>query len=275
MPTPLADLVVLGAIAFLAFQGMSNGLFLAAYQTIQFIAPLTLAFSFYEKLAQLLQMAGCPEDWAVFASFAALFGGGVLTLRQAGDRWLPEDGAPTYKLLDKIGGLAVGGLGGAVLAGAILILWSMCPLAAPLRIDANKLRVDMGRQMIYRFAALTRVAGAPDYPFVVRGETAAKPGDPDAQPLKEEPYVDVNRNGMRDAGEPFVDLNADGKFSKNIFFHDKNKNKKWDPGVLDRYIIGYWTAEGVLGANPLDVASATDTDDEEEESDGTGDDVQE
>ena len=260
MPTPLADLIVLGSIIFFAFQGMSNGLFSAMYQTVQFLVPLTLALALFDKLSQLAMLTTCPADWSVFAAFGLVLLGGIVAIRQAGAACIPEDGISTFKMLDKLGGLLVAALAGGALAGGVLVLWSMCPFAVQLKVDATALKVDMGSQALVRFAALAESVGT-DKAFVLEGEKIAKATDKNALPLVEEPYCDANGNSMHDDKEPFVDLNRDRKFTKDVYYLDANGNKKWDPGILDKYILGRW-AEAVPEPAALPAASSTEKTDD-------------
>ncbi len=258
MPPAAADLLVIGLIGFCAFQGLTNGLFAAAMQTTQFMVPLALALAMFDRISQFITKFGCPEEWAVFGSFAAVFGLGIFGLRKAAEKWAPEEGIDTYKVLDKIGGIAIGAVGGAALVGGILIAWSMCPLTKQLRIDANALKADMGSQVLIRFEKLTQTAGSPNYVFALHGERLARRNSKRAQPMAE-PYVDVNQNGKRDPTEPFLDMNEDGQFTKQIMYIDANGNGQWDGGKLDRYIIGHWTSTPT-GAQAAAVLPTSTTD---------------
>jgi len=239
MPTGVADLIVLGAVLFYAVQGLSNGAFWAVAQAVQFTVPLTVAFAFYVPLARLLTAVKLSEPQAVFAAFAAIFVGGAFGIRHALAAHTPEDGIHTYKIADKLLGLAVGCGAGAALSGAVLILWSMAPLAPQLTIDMQQVRVDMGAKALSQFKAMNASVGAGD--FMLEGEPAA---DADAETKASgaaEPYLDRNADGQWNEGEPHVEVVHDEAYTGSFDFVDQNANELWDMGVRNMYLVGRWS----------------------------------
>ena len=239
MPTGVADLVVLGAVLFYAVQGLSNGAFWAATQAVQFTVPLTVALAFYMPLARLLTAVKLSEPQAIFAAFAAIFIGGGFGIRQALAAHLPEDGIHTYKIPDKLIGLAVGCGAGAVLSSAVLILWSMAPLAPQLTSDMQGVRVDMGAKALTQFKAINNSVGAGN--FMLDGEPAAGADAESKTPGGEEPYVDRNADGQWNKEEPYVEVAGDKGYTNAFDFVDQNGNQLWDMGVRNMYLVGRWS----------------------------------
>lgn len=239
MPTGVADLIVLGAVLFYAVQGLSNGAFWSVMQAVQFTVPLTVAFAFYVPLARLLTAVKLSEPQAVFAAFAVIFIGGGFGIRQALAAHLPEDGIHTYKIVDKLIGLAIGCGAGAVLSSAVLILWSMAPLAPQLTIDMQQVRVDMGAKALMQFKSLNASVGAGD--FMLEGEPAAGADAENQTPGAQEPYVDRNADEQWNEGEPYVEVVHDKAYTGSFDFVDQNANELWDMGVRNMYLVGRWS----------------------------------
>ena len=228
-------------------QGMTNGLFWSACQAVQFMVPLTLALSFFDTLAGLLTQAKLTEGQGCFAAFAVIFVGGWLGIRQAGVALLPEEGIRTYKLVDRLGGIAVGAFAGTVFAGGLLIAWSMVPLSAQLKIDVDQLKLDAGTKVIQEFEALAQVVGDADKRFVLMGEPAAA-ADAEEFEVAQEPYMDRNSDEQRGEDEPYVDVDGDHKWTEVLRYVDSNANGKRDMGILEMYKTGMWAVPKALAA---------------------------
>lgn len=240
MPSLIGNFLVIGPIVFWAMQGMTNGLFWSAFQTVQFVVPLTLALSFFDTLAGLLAQAKLTQAQGCFVAFAVIFFGGWVGIRQAGVALLPEEGIRTYKIVDRLGGVAMGALAGTVFAGGLLIAWSMVPLSAQLKIDVGQLKFDAGAKVIEQFGALARVVGDPDKAFAVTGEPAAAEDATEFE-VGQEPYTDKNADEQRSEDEPYVDVDGNNKWTEVLRYVDVNGNGQRDMGVMEMYRTGLWS----------------------------------
>lgn len=210
MATIIASIVVIIILLAMIYSGQRDGAYVAAYGLMRNLLAFLIAMTFYEPVSALVtRMAGGTHpgpDYYRVLSFAVLYGAVVGI-----GRWLrltytvPEVRCLAW--LDRGLG-AVFGLGnGIVVAGLVLVVWSMLPFVKYLprdygRVEPQNLWVDAGSGMLvfYDFAT-GPIPGSKK--FVLE------------EPLKQ----DSNGNGRVDPGE----------------FEDVNENGQWDPGWLWRY----------------------------------------
>ena len=118
----LAVLLVLGIIYFQVAQGLYGALIM----TILTILCATMAFNFYESLAQAVLYERQPA-YADAAALVALFVVPLLVLRLLTDRLLPSN-VVLGVWVDRIGGGVLGLITAQVLVGVLLIAVQMLPL---------------------------------------------------------------------------------------------------------------------------------------------------
>jgi len=218
----VATLAVIAIIALLAYDGVRSGLFAATYSLVRNVLAFVLAMTFCEPVMHLLSRLF--SDWHPgplyyrAIGFAAIFGFVFLF-----GRWLKitytDPVVPTYPYADYIGGGAVGVLNGIVLAGVLLVLWSMMPFAKFLpqdfgRVRTEKLPVDAGSLMLRFYSHCTRTMGGSrtfllhdepvlvdeDLPLGVPDRLRDIDGDREPDPVPGESFEDRNGNGKWDRG---------------------------------------------------------------------------
>jgi len=225
--TIIASLGTIFIIALMAYDGARNGLFASCYALVRNVLGFLFAFTLFEPLGGLLSRLFAEEHpgplYLRAVAFVALFGA-VFTL----GRWLKisytEPRVPSYRHADRVGGGALGLLNGFVLAGVVLIFWSLMPFAKFLprdfgRVRTDKLPVDAGSQLLRFYNHCTHTMGGGKR-FLLNDEPILAD--------KEEPF------GVPDA---LRDIDGDGEpdMVPGESFQDENGNGRWDRGWLWRY----------------------------------------
>jgi hypothetical protein len=158
----LGDLVVVMCMVGLALFGWQQGLFLATLAGLQVLASCVLALAFAVHLAPLLLLAECPSHLALALAFLLIFFGSVIAIRLAIGAGVPEGAVRFSDAIDKFGGTCIGLLAGAILAGSLLIAWSMAELPEGFAVRAAELKIDPGSKMIHTFARCINEDGLAD-----------------------------------------------------------------------------------------------------------------
>ena len=158
----LGDLMVVISMAGLALFGWQQGLFLATLAGLQVLASGVLALAFAVHLAPLLLLAECPSHLALALAFLLIFLGSVIAIRLAIGAGVPEGAVRFSDAIDKFGGTCIGLLAGAILAGSLLIAWSMAELPEGFAVRAAELKIDPGSKMIHTFARCMNEEGLAD-----------------------------------------------------------------------------------------------------------------
>lgn len=154
----IGDLVVIMIVVGLALYGWQHGLFLATLAGLQVLGSFLAAIALADAVAPLLAMADCPPSFAFPAAFLLIFFGGVVALRLAVGATVPEGAVRFSEWVDRIGGLLVGAIAGWVLAGAVLVSWSMAPLTDAFVLRGTELRLDPGSWLVSKAACRSLAA---------------------------------------------------------------------------------------------------------------------
>lgn len=212
MTSVIAVLVVLALLGLTAFAGFRDGVFFSTYALMRNLIAFLCAMTFREGLAGVMETlvtaAHPAHDYFVLISFVLILGGVFLLGRFLKVRYTIAY-VPCPHLVDKIAGSTAGLLNGIVVAGVLLIGWSLVPFAKYIPSDLGRVHIkakmlDSGAIMLryYKFAE-ERMGG--NVPFLLDDEKIAE---------------DLNNNGRADPGEGF---------------HDSNYNRKWDRGWMWKY----------------------------------------
>lgn len=259
--TPLvglcAELIVLGAVAGMAAYGWRHGMFLAIVAGLQLVGPFLGAVAFAHPLAAGLEPLGCPAAYALPVAYALLFVGGVVGIRLAVGQVVPEGAMRVEPWIDQIAGGCLGMLAGVILAGAVLVGWSLVPLPGWMRLEPDRLKLEAGTRMLGTFARAAARGGGPQS-VLFAGEEFGGTG-PDAGLRCSEPFVDDNANGRRDpvatpAGgqeglaERYLDIDGNGEFSAAIPFVDHDGDGRRAIGLRDCYRLADWRSVIVVHA---------------------------
>jgi hypothetical protein len=244
---PFGTLLVLAIVAALAAFGFHYGLFLAILAGMGAIATLLVAFGLGEAVAGLLMAVEMPADYALPVSIGVLAVAGALAVRFAIGGAVGEETLRFPPLIDKIGGVLMGGLAGAVVAGTLLVVLSALPIPAAYSIDGTQTKYDLGTRVLKTFARLVEPDAAARE-VLLNGEGPA--GEPTGGPETSELFVDTSGNGLFDgegeAVERHLDHDGNGSFTPRVAFTDTNGNGLRDIGLLERYRLGAWQKLRVL-----------------------------
>lgn len=148
----LGDLVVVMCMVGLAIFGWYRGLFLATLVGLQVLASSMLALAFAARLTPVLLAAECPPQAALAVSFLIIFLGSVTAIHLAIGAAVPEGAVRFSDAIDRFGGTCIGVLAGSVVAGALLVAWSMAELPEGYAVRAAELKIDPGSKIIHTFA---------------------------------------------------------------------------------------------------------------------------
>lgn len=251
-----AELLVLGCVAALVAYGWRHGIFLATIAGLQVLGPFLAALAFARPLAAELEPLGCPSGFALAAAYVLLLAAGVVGIRLAVGRFVPDGAVRFEPWIDQVGGGVIGLLSGVIVGGAVLVGWSLVTVPDWVRLEPNRLRLDAGTRMLRTFArAAGRDGGAQAVLFA--GEEVGASGA--ASGLRcSEPFVDDNGNGRRDpataadtaAGQPerYLDLDGNGEFSAALSFVDRDGDFRRAIGLWDCYRLADWRQVAVMHA---------------------------
>ena len=188
-----------------------------------------------------------PADYALPVSIGVLAVTTAVAVRFAIGGAVEEDTLRFSTLIDKIGGVLVGGLAGAVIAGTLLVVLSALPIPAAYRIYGTQTKFDLGTQVLTIFAGLME-GDATARRVLLNGEAPAD--DPASGLETSEVFVDANGNGLfdgeGDGAEGYLDHDRNGSFTPRVAFTDNNGNGVRDIGLLERYRLGAWQKLRVL-----------------------------
>jgi len=236
-----ADVFVAATVAGFAFYGWQQGLFVTTIASLQVLASALAAVAFASTLAPMLESAGVPSEWALAVGYFGIAAGGVLVTRLAVGAVVPREAISFARAIDTFLSAAVGAVAGMVLAGAILVGWSMAVLPDWARLDAAGMKLDAGSQLLATFTRCLLPAGQ-SRDVLFDGEAAARQseGEPTNAPRCSEPFVDANGNGAFDDGERYLDLDDDGQFTRQRFFAASNGNRRRDFGLRECLRLAAW-----------------------------------
>jgi hypothetical protein len=192
-------------------------------------------------------------DYALPVSIGLLAVGGALAVRFAIGGAVGEETLRFSPLIDKIGGVLMGGLAGMVIAGTLLVVLSVMPIPAAYAIDGSQTKYDLGTGVLKTFARLIEPAAAARE-VLLNGEGPAggesPAGEAAAAPETSELFVDSNGNGLFDgegeAAEGHLDHDGNSRFTPRVVFADRNENGVRDIGLLERYRLRAWQKLRVL-----------------------------
>jgi len=144
----LGDLLMAMVILGVGVYGWQHGMFLATLAGMQVFAAVVAGLALASEIEPLMLQAECPESIAFGAAFLAIFLVVLLLTRLAIGAGVAEDAVRFPPLIDRIGGPLMGIFAGMLLAGAILIAWSMAPVPESLRLDGSQLAIDAGSPLL-------------------------------------------------------------------------------------------------------------------------------
>jgi hypothetical protein len=255
MFTLLANLIVLGSVGYCAWLGFQHGLCKAAIAAVAALVAVVWAVLLFEPLGGLLaslsQMLLGPlvatdfphQSWGFFLAFVIVFGAasGLAWWRVAS--LLEEGEMPVMPLADKAGGAVCGGIGGILVVGAMLVIWSMVPLLGGLKVPAGRLLFDPGAVVLWtggRFAGDFHVDQAGNArSLVLLGEPPSRESVRAAR-LSSEPWHDFDEDSICTDADLYFDVDGNASFTKDLYYEDLDGDKSRRIGMVEKYMISRW-----------------------------------
>jgi len=142
------------------FVGLRARLFTMTAMFVRLVLCLVLAQTFAEQAAVFSRrfIAGVSFDFLLCGAFILIAGGSYFIFTVACLRWLNTDGVVFPMSLDRLGGGIIGAACGFVVAGAVMIAWSMAASFLPIKppIAESDPRFDPGCVLLREFGRLHR-----------------------------------------------------------------------------------------------------------------------
>jgi uncharacterized membrane protein required for colicin V production len=265
-------LAVLPVVA-LGIHGAWHGTFLATIAGLQVLASFLAAAAGAAPLAVYLEPLGCPAPQALVAAYLLIFLGALVATRLAVGAVVKEGVCRLPLMPDRVIGACIGAWAGVLLAGALLVGWSMADMPAWSRFDSSHLPLDAGRRVLWTFARWAVPPGAA-WQAVLDGDppartAAAAGGVPSGTIRAGEPFVDTNGNGVRDgspvgAAEPgdgaerYLDVDGDGEFTADMPWRDLDGDGVRNIGLGECYRLAEWRRVRVRHAPRITSAEAAE-----------------
>jgi hypothetical protein len=235
------DVVVAITVIGLAIYGWRQGAFLATLIGLQALSSFVAALGLSSLIIDLLRAAEfVPPGRLLAVAYLVTFLACAVGIRLAIGAFVPEMAVPLAPLVDGGLGLFVGAVAGFLLAGALLVAWSLAALPGPLRFTPAGLTLDPGAWLLGTFARC--VAVEPERRAELLGGNAAVAAGPDA-PRCSEPFIDIDGDGKLGSGEPLLDVDGNGAFTPDLGFRDTGNDRRRRLGLLECYRLGAW--EGI------------------------------
>lgn len=144
----LGELLVAMVIVGMGLFGWQHGVFLALLAGMQIFIAFLAALACAGLVEPLLVQMECPEPIAFAVAFVAVLALVLLLTRLAIGAGVAEEAMRLPPVIDKVVGPLLGLFAGVLIAGTILVAWSMVPLPESLTIDGPSLRLDMGSPLL-------------------------------------------------------------------------------------------------------------------------------
>lgn len=244
----LLDLLVVAAILGCASWGWLVGLEAASVAALELLACLSVAVMLHEPLAGCLHWVftivlgdWIGGGWSILLAFTLLAWGSFALVRTqlhrraaAGDDMIAE----IDPLTDRLTGVVAGGLGGAVLAGGVLVTLSMIPFLAGLKPSGDRMLLDVGK-LVLRAAGQFAGERHEGRSLPLWGEPPSRISVPTAG-LTSEPWFDADDDGAYTDADRFRDVDGNGTFTKDLYFTDVDADGMRRVGLVDKYVVGRW-----------------------------------
>lgn len=195
-----ADLLVAMPLAGLALYGWQHGIFLAVIAGLQVLGSFVGALALAPVVAAGVEALDCPPAQSLGVAYLVTFLAGLLLTRLAVGGFVPEGAVRFAPIIDRVVGGCFGALAGFVLAGSLLIGWSLLTMPESFRLDVPSLKLDAGARLLATFGRC--VEPNPERRAALMG------GDPSAAARG---LLDCYREGdWRTARRPLAEPSGDG-----------------------------------------------------------------
>lgn len=235
------DFLVAVSVIGLALYGWRQGVFIATLIGLQVLASFVAALALSSLVVDLVRAAEfVPPGRLLAVAYLLTFLACVVGIRLAIGAFVPEMAVPFAPLLDGGLGLFIGAVAGYLLAGALLVAWSLAAMPGSLRFTPAGLSLDPGSFVLKTFARCVAIEPA-RRTELLEGNAGAAPWP--AAPRCSEPFVDLDGDGKHSSGEPFLDVDGNETFTPSLGFRDTGNDRRRRLGLLECYRLGAW--EGI------------------------------
>lgn len=184
----LGDLIVAMVIVGMGLFGWQHGGFLALLAGMQVFVAVLAALAFAGLVEPLIVQMEFPQTISFAVAFLVVLAVVLLLTRLAIGAGVSEDAMRLPPVIDQVAGPLLGLFAGVVIAGTILIAWSMAPLPDSLHVDGPRLRLDMGGPLLRTAARCFEEAGLEDRLLAAYARRDWRP-QPPAEPAAVMPAV--------------------------------------------------------------------------------------
>lgn len=253
-PAAVAAIATPVAAILLGLFGYRHGLFAATVIGLVLLSGVVGALALAPAGAAFLESFDCPAAHSLAVAYGSLVAVAAAVCRFGVGELLHGDDVRLGGLPDKLGGLLVGGVTGMLVAGAVLVGWSMMHLPRGLKPDATAMKADAAARVLQAFARSLHADPAARE-RLLRGDLARDntPSAAGEKVLVSEPFDDVDGDWKRSAEERFLDLDRDGEFTVSAPAIDRSAggSTRRPVGLLEAYWLGSWRTIRVLTAPRL------------------------
>ncbi|MBM4010108.1 MAG: cadherin repeat domain-containing protein [Planctomycetes bacterium] len=248
----LADMgpwgITLGLVAALGFVGYRSGLFLALVAALAIMTAFCGALGLAPDLAKYFETLRWLPAIVLPLAYFLIFVGVLLAATAGVTSCITEDDAWLSPKIDRIGGGIAGAFAGWLLAGALLVGWSMIELPVGVRPPVPSQTRDAGTWVLEMFTRLCEPKTV-KRERLLEGDAVRDKGAAGGDVVQAtEPFDDVDLDGRRGDGEPFIDKDRSSSFTirQAVTDHATDVNGVRDVGLLDRYWLSAWRRMKVL-----------------------------
>lgn len=145
------DLIVAMAVGGLGIFGWQQGVFLALIAGLQVLGSFVAALAIAPAVAAASEALGCPPSQSLGVAYLVTFLGGLVATRLAIGAAVPEGAVRFAPIIDQVIGACLGAVAGFVLAGSLLVGWSLFDMPESVRLDVGSLKLDAGARLLVTF----------------------------------------------------------------------------------------------------------------------------
>lgn len=236
----VGDGLQLAAVIGMVGLGFRQGFFVAVLSTLIVLTAAMAGVALAPGVASHLELLGVPGRLTLPVAYFALLALVVTAGRLAVGAAVAEDDVRFRPLPDRVGGVLVGAFGGMLLAGVMLVGWSMCEVPGAMRSASPSMTMDSGARLIWSAVRLMD-SGDASRGLRIHGDRLAQ-GGAGKIVRASEPFADVNDDWKRGEDEPFLDYDRNGVFTVDQPVVDLPQGKPdvRDASLLDRYWLSSW-----------------------------------
>jgi uncharacterized membrane protein required for colicin V production len=253
------------SVVLLGLFGYRHGLFLATVVGLVLLTGCLGALALAPAGAAFLESFDCPAAYSLAASYCGVFAVAAAACRFGIGEIVREDDVRFGGSIDKVGGLVVGGVTGMLVAGAILVGWSLWQLPHGLKPDMTSMKSDAGAKALRAFARCIHTDSLLR-DRLLHGDfersTTTATADGGGRVRASEPFVDIDGDWVRGDHEPYLDYDHNGTFTTSAAVIDRSSGGQGRraAGLLDAYWLGSWRAVRVLTAPQFTSPARIDAD---------------